>query len=504
MKHLRAWFLRLYGIFPDRRREHEFAEELESHLQMHVDDNLRLGMTPEQARREAILKLGGVEQTKEAHREQRAIPFTEHVVQDLRFATRQLLKNPGFACTAILVLALGMSASVAIFAFVDAALIKPLPYPNPTRLVSATESIPMLPQANLSYPDYLDWKKLNTVFSSLDVYTGDSFLLKTTAGTELVPAGRVSDGFFRTLGITPVLGRDFYPGEDLPDGPNTVMLTYATWQKRFGGRQDVIGQTVTLSGTSNTIVGVLPAKFQFAPRGRADFWVTLHAADGCGVVRGCHNLTGVARLKDGVSVEAAAANMRLIAAELERQYPESNRGQGSSVRPLSEIVVGDVRPILLALLSGASLLFLIACVNVASLLLVRSESRRREIAVRSALGASPGRLIRQFVTESLLLVAAAGILALQAALLVTHLLGTLIPAEMVAGMPFLMDLGLNPHVMIFACVISLLAIGLFALAPVIRLRSQDLQAGLAAGGRGYAGTVSVSYTHLTLPTIYSV
>ena len=165
-------------------------------------------------------------------------------LQDFRYALRQLRKSPGFACTAILVLTLGMCASVSIFAFVDAALIRPLPYPNPNRLVDVTESVAMIPRANLSYPDYLDWKRLNQVFSSMDVYGGTGYLLRTSAGTEPVPGTRVSDGFFHTLGITPVLGRDFYRGEDLPAAPRTVILSYSTWQNRFGGRKDVIGETV--------------------------------------------------------------------------------------------------------------------------------------------------------------------------------------------------------------------------------------------------------------------
>jgi macrolide transport system ATP-binding/permease protein len=261
MKRLRAWGWRLAGLFTNNRRERELADEIESHLQMHIDDNIRSGMTPEQARRNAILKLGGIESTKEAYRDGSTIPFLENLVQDVRYAIRQLRKNPGFTCTSILMLALGLCASVAIFAFVDAALIKPLPYPDPTRLVGVTERSAMFPRANLSYPDYLDWKRFNKVFSSLDVYVGTGYMLSTPAGTEVVPGERVSDGFFRTLGIAPVLGRSFYSGEDLPGVPNTVMLSYDTWQKRYGGSKDVIGQTVRLSGVPYGIAGVLPRDF---------------------------------------------------------------------------------------------------------------------------------------------------------------------------------------------------------------------------------------------------
>ena len=410
-------------------------------------------------------------------------------LQDARFAIRQLRKNPGFACTSILILALGICASVAIFGFVDAALIKPLPYADPTRLVLVTESVAMIPHANLSYPDYLDWKRLNAVFSSMDVWNGTGYLLSTSAGTEPVPGTRVSDGFFRTLGIIPILGRDFRTGEDLPAAPQTVMLSYATWQKRYASRKDVTGQTVVLSGVPYTIIGVLPESFQFALRGNSEFWTTLHADDSCGRRRSCHNLTGIGRLKDGVAVESARANMKAIAAQLELQYPDSNRDQGAFVAPLSEIAVADIRPVLLALLGGAGLLLLIACVNVASLLLVRSESRKREIAVRGALGASRFRLIQQFTTDGFVLVATGAALGLIAAHAAMRLLSSLISKDMISSMPYLQGLGLNAHVMLFAMTISMGAVILFSVTPMLRLPLTQIGEGLAEGGRGYAGTL---------------
>lgn len=410
-------------------------------------------------------------------------------IQDLRYTLRQLRKSPGFAGTAILILAMGMCASIAIFGFVDAALIKPLPYSNPARLVEVTESVAMIPRANLSYPDYLDWKRLNQVFGSMDAYDGTGYLLRTPSGTEPVPATRVSDGFFRTLGIAPLLGRDFYAGEDLPAAPKTVMLSYTTWQKRFGGSRDVIGKTVTLSGVPFTIVAVLPESFQFAPRGNAEFWTTLHASDSCALRRSCHNLTGIARLKDGISVEMALANMKSIARQLEFEYPADNRDQGAFVAPLSEVMVTDIRPILLALLGGAGLLLVIACVNVSSLLLVRSESRRREIAVRGALGASRARLIRQFITEGAAIVAAGGVLGLAAAGAAMNILTRLISKDMLTGMPYLSGLSLNSHVLTFAAVVSVFALALFSVPPLARLPLTKLREGLNQGGRGYAGTL---------------
>ncbi len=413
----------------------------------------------------------------------------DNLAKDLRFAIRQLRKNLGFTSTAILVLALGLCASIAIFAFVDAALIRPLPYQDPSRLVGVYESIPMFPLSNLSYPDYLDWKKLNRVFRSLDVYQGIGFTLSSPAGAQPIRGARVTDGFFRTLGISPVLGRDFYAGENLPSAPRTALLSYAAWQQRYGGKPDVLGQVVTLDGVPNIIIGVLPREFHFAPAGPAELWVAYHATNSCDQQRGCHGLYGVARLLDGISIQTALANVKSVAKQLEKQYPDTNRDQGAALAPLAEVVVGDIRPILLVLLSAAGLLLLIASVNVAGLVLVRSESRTREIAVRTALGASSGRLISQFVTEALVLVMVGGVLGLASAHWAMQLLAGLISENMMAGMPYLRGLGLNVHVVGFAGLNSLLAALSFSFAPCLRIWSPDMREGLAEGSRGSAGTV---------------
>ena len=413
----------------------------------------------------------------------------QELIQGFRYAFRQLRKDPSFALTSVLILTLGMCASISIFGFVDAALIKPLPYSHPDRLAFVTESAAMFPHANLSYPDYLDWKKENKVFNSLEAYRQEGFLLRTADASEPIDAARVSDGFFRTLGVAPLMGRDFYPGEDLPQAPNTVILTYSTWQSRFGARSSVLGESVLLSGVSYTIVGILPSTFQFAPTGAAEFWVTLHPVDHCSQRRSCHDLLGIARLKDGVSIETARAEMKGIARRLEMQYPNDNRDQGAFVAPLSEMIVTDVRPILLVLLSGAGLLLLIACVNVSSLLLVRSESRRREIAVRSALGASQFRLIVQFTIEGAVLVVVGGTLGLIAADVSMGLLTHLISKDMMASMPFLSGLGLNLDTLLFAGVVCIAATVLFSVTPLVRLPFNQIKEGLAEGDRGHAGTL---------------
>jgi predicted permease len=488
MNWLREVARRLKMLMHRQQFDADLEEEIRLHLELRQQD-LESGMNADDARAAARRRFGNVTSLRERSHIAWGWEWFEHLVQDVRYGLRMLRKNSGFTAVAVLTLALGIGATVAIFAFVDAALIKPLPYEDPNRLVGVTESIAMFPRANLSYPDYLDWKKLNTVFSSMDVWTGTGFLLVTPSGTQTALGARVSDGFFRTLGITPILGRNFVSGEDLLDAPRTVMLSYKGWQKWFGRRTDVLGQAITLSGDSYTIIGVLPQDFQFAPRAEAEFWTTLHPSGSCDLKRSCHSLDGIARLGDGISVQTALADMKSIAAQLEREYPDSNRGQGASVVPLSNVIVGDIRPILLVLLGGASLLLLIACVNVTSLLLVRSEIRKREIAVRHALGASSKRLVRQFATEGMLLVAIGGTLGLVSAKWVMQLVTGLIPAGMMAGMPFLQGLGLNFHVVSFACAISLLAAALFSFTPVLRLSLSEMREGLTEGGRGSAGTV---------------
>jgi macrolide transport system ATP-binding/permease protein len=478
---------RVAGLLSSNVRERALADEIESHLQLHIDDNLRAGMTPEQARREAILKLGGVESAKEACRDRSTVPVLENLSRDTRYAIRQFRKNSGFACIAVVVLALGICASVAIFAFVDAALIKPLPYPNSKRLVGVAEHTAIFPRGPLSYPDYLDWKKFNKVFGSLEVYARSGFLLGTPAGAVPVQATRVSDGFFRTLGVRPVLGRNFYKGEDLPGAAHTVLLSYAAWQKRYGGEKTVIGRSVSLSGIPFTVIGVLPFEFEFAPGDRAEFWTTLDTTSSCATRRSCHNLDGIARLKDGVSIQAALAGMVSIAKQLERQYPDSNRGQGASVVPLSDVIAGDLRPILLVLLGGAGLLLLIACVNLASLLVVRSEGRKREMAVRSSLGASRARLMSHFFIEGSVLVMAGAAVGMASAHWAIELLTKLIPEDLMARTPFLLGVGLNVRVLSFAGTIALFAVVLFSLAPAARFSWAAVREDLAEASRGSSG-----------------
>ncbi|MGA7155417.1 MAG: ABC transporter permease [Acidobacteriaceae bacterium] len=480
---------RMRAFFQWEPLDRELDAEMASHLELAIEENVQQGMSPEAARRRALVEFGGLQQARERQRAARGLPFLEVLGQDLRFALRQLNSNRGFTATAVLMLTLGVGASVAIFAFVDAALIQPLPYPHPNQLVDVTESLTLFPRSNLSYPDYLDWQRMNTVFTSLDAYGGTGDLLQTSDGAVPISGTRVSAGFLRTLGVRPELGRDFVPGDDTLSSPRTMLLTWKGWQKLFGGRGDVIGLTIQLSGEPVTIIGVLPATFVFAPLGDPEYLKALPDRRGCDPNRSCHSLNGVGRLKEGVTVAAALANMKTIAAQLEREYPDSNRGQSASVMPLAKAITGDIRPILLVFLGGAALLLLIACVNVSNLLLVRSEKRRRELALRGALGASRVRLVRQFVTEALALVLTGTGFGLLLADATMRILRGMISKDLISNMPFLDGLGLTTHVWLFAALVAALAAALFSIVPILRMPLANLRDGLHDGGRGSAGNL---------------
>ncbi|HWA93814.1 MAG TPA: ABC transporter permease [Terracidiphilus sp.] len=485
MSELRGFWHRLTALFGRTRYREELDEEMAFHREQAENALRDDGMTPEAAYRTAARQFGNATLLKE--QSHNAVGFRmESIARDMRFALRQLRRQPGFALLATLILALGMGASVAIFGFVDAALLQPLPYAHPDRLMDVGEKSDVHPRSNLSLEDFRDWKRLNRSFSGFDAYTGGGFLLHTPGGVEPVPAGRVTAGFFDTLGIKPFLGRTFRAGEDRSGAGKVVLLAYGAWLQRFGARPDIVGQSVQLDSENFTVVGVLPRQFTFAPRGPAEVWVPITDPTECEQRRSCHNLFAVGRLRDGVTPAAALQDLAAIAAQLEREYPGSNHGQGAFVQPLSKLIVGDVRPILLTLLGGALLVLVIACVNVSSLLLVRSESRRREIAVRGALGATPARLLRQFITEGLLLAAAGTTLGLAVALGLMHLLSHLVPEQMADRLPFIKLIGLNVHTLLFATGVAALMTLLLALTPTLRLNLQHIHDGLAEGGRGSA------------------
>ncbi|HEY4765959.1 MAG TPA: ABC transporter permease [Candidatus Sulfotelmatobacter sp.] len=482
MNPITRFMKKLSILFGRERFASELDEEMAFHRAQVEKEFVANGMTAEDARYAAMRQFGNA--TKLREQSHQAVAFrVETVVEDLRFGLRQWTRNPGFALAAILILALGMGPSMAIFGFVDAALLEPLPYANPSQLMSVNESNLESPRWPLSYPDYLDWQRQNKSFSSVDVYSGAGYLLRTPSGAEPVQAERVSGSFFQTLGVHAMLGRDFYPGENRPGGPNVVILSCGAWLHRFGARRDLLGQTVDLDNEAYTVIGVLPGAFSFAPGRNAEFWVPLNGFSPHEKMRTFYNFWGIGRLRDGVTVQAAEAEMATIAKQLQRQYAITGHDQSASVVPLSEIITGDVRPILLTLLGGAGLLLLIACINVASLVLVRSESRRREIAVRGALGASPLRLMRQFVTEGLLLTLFGNVAGVLVGSGLMKLLARLVPKDMAANLPFLEGIGMNAHSGVFAAALALLASLLLAATPTFRLSFQKVRDGLTDGNR---------------------
>jgi macrolide transport system ATP-binding/permease protein len=413
----------------------------------------------------------------------------DNLGHDFRYAIRQLRTGPGFAATAIFVLALGISATVTIFGFVDAGLIKPLPYREQEQLVVVFNAYDRDARTMTSYLNFADWRRLNHAFRSMDAYAlNGSFTLTSPSGAEQVPGTRVSAGFFRTLGVAPMLGRDFRDAEESPGAPHTAILSYDGWQKQFGGKPDVLGKTLMLNGDPTTIIGVMPRNFQFAPYGGAEFWGNLRRSGTCERDRNCWNLIAIGRLRSGVSLASASHEMQSIVRRLRDQYPDANRDlRGATLVPLREVIIGDIRPVLLVLLTGAGLLLSIACINVISLLIARSEKRQREIALRGALGASRSRLFHQFAMEGFVLAALGCLLALFFADSGSRFLIGLIPPEKLAGMPFLQGIGLHALPLMLACTLSLLAAIVFALVPLAGARGSGLLDGLKEGERGSAG-----------------
>lgn len=486
MNKLSRIYAKLSLLFRRDRFRSDLDEEMAFHRAQAEKEFLAGGMSADEARYAAKRQFGNATRLREESQQQ--VGFrAETIAQDARFALRQLRKNPGFALSTIFILALGMGASVAIFGLVDAALLQPLPYSDPAGLMDVAESANVHSRSNLSLEDFKDWARLNHSFSGLDAYTSGGYLLHGSQGTEPVPAARVTAGFFRTLGVRPALGRDFTDAEARPGAAKVVMLTYASWVKRYGARPDIVGQSVHLDDDYYTIIGVLPREFSFAPQGNAEIWAPIADPSNCEQRRSCHNLFAVGRLRPGVSPAAALDELKAIAAQLERLYPGSNKGQSAAVVPLSEQLVGPMRAVLLTLGVGALLLFLIACVNVAGLLLARSETRRREVAVRGALGATRIRLIRQFVTEGLLLSCAGCLVGCVFALWLMRLLTHLVPVSVAAFLPFLDLVGFHTHTALFALLVSAAATVLLSVTPSLRLASQPIQDGLIEGARGAAG-----------------
>ena len=405
------------------------------------------------------------------------------LLQDLRYGFRTLIKKPGFVLVAVVTLALGIGGSTAIFSVVNAALIKGLPYRSSDQLYHLWERTPQkeFNKREFSYPDYQDYQQ-NSVFDGLAAYSGAGAILSGSGEPESVPAVRASANFLNVLGVDPIVGRTFQPDEDKPGGPKVTILTYGLWQRRFGGDASIVGRAITINGESYTVIGVLPASFQFALR-PADLWLPYQPTPNQLSRRFMHGTNLIGRLKSGVTADQAQSELSVIAGRIEQQFKESHAGTVATLVPLQEEVVGTVRPILMVLLAAVGFVLLIACANVASLLLTRSLARAKEVAIRSALGASRWRVIRQLLTESVVLSVIGGAAGLLIAYWGTPSLVTALPQSQLNAMPFLKSLHIDARILAFSFVLSLLTGIFFGLAPALQSSRLDLNETLKEGGR---------------------
>jgi predicted permease len=418
MRRLRALARKLLALFD--RREDELTAEIESHLEMQAADNMKTGVSPQEARQQAIQKFGHVEFVKEAYREQRGLAIVETLAADVRYALRGFRRKPLFALTAILTLALAIGGNSAIFSMIRTVLLRPLPWPDPDRLVIVWET--NLKQgtsrANPSSANFFDWRERTHSFEALAHWRFVYFNLSGNArfAPERVQGARVAATFLPLFGARPVLGRGFHDDEDQPGRDRVAILCHGFWQRRFGGSRDLLGRQIQIDGESVTVVGVLPPEFQMRVMNR-DLDVYLpFAYDRRQLSREDHSLNVYGRLRGGVSLARAEAEMNSVAERLEQEFPATNRDWRVHLVTLPEAAVANSRPILLTLLVSVGIVLLIACVNIANLMLSRTNARFREFAVRLAIGGSRGRVIRQLLTESLML----GVLGGAAGLLLAY------------------------------------------------------------------------------------
>jgi putative ABC transport system permease protein len=481
---------RLRALFRKDQLDDELDDELRFHLDMETEDLVRRGLTEEAARRTARIRLGDAHRIKEAHRDARGVPAVESLAQDLQFALRGLGRRPGFVVAATLSLALGIGANTAIFSIINAVILQPMPYPRPDRLVNVWETMTWQGSAtwgSVSVPNLEDWRAQNTVFEAMGAFQVTGGNLTSPEGTVRVAGTTVESDVFRVLGVEPLAGRVFTREENQFGSHRVVVLGYGLWQSQFAGDPALVGQNVTLNGASFTVVGVMPPDFEFPPRAGIQLYVplALRPGESWQRERGSHWLNAVARLRDGVTFIGAQQQMREIAARLEKEYPD-NATRSVLLRPFHLETVGGIASPLLVLTVAVGLVMLLACANVAHMTLARAVTRRRELAVRLALGASRLRLMRLLIVESLVLAVGGGLVGLLAARLCLDALSALPSNPLPPDVPITID----ATVLGYCVLASIVAAVLSGLLPSLRVRRIDLQTGLKEGDAVFGARVA--------------
>ena len=479
----RAWLMRLFGVFGSTRAERELSAEIESHLQLHIDDNIRAGMSPPEARRRAVMALGGVDRTKEEYRDRRGLPAFESLMRDLRYGTRTLIKSPGFALAGVIILGLGIGVNSAIFTVVNAVVLRPLPFADPDRIMSLLQTPPPTLFTDEVFPvspaNFIDYAEQNQVFEKLAIYRTGRLTLTGHGEPEPVIALRGSADFLPILGIQPYLGRGFTIADDSAGGQPSALLSDAFFKSHFGGDPAIIGKTITLNRVQHTVIGVVPPITSFMQR--AQVWVPLAWTATDRAVRNNHNYLAIAKLKAGIDVDRAQADLTAISQRLEAAYPDDNKDWGAVVRPLHDRMVRDVRASLLVLLGAVAFVLLIACANLANLMLVRTHSRAKEIAVRGALGASRLRVVQQLLAEGLVLGIGGGVAGFLAA---SYAVDALV-ASFGNALPRASEVSVDARVLMFTAATALVTGLAASFMPAWRLSGRDASEALRIGpGRG--------------------
>jgi putative ABC transport system permease protein len=466
------------------RWDEERHRELETYLAIETEDNIARGMTPEEARYAARRKLGNPTRIREEIYRMNSLNLIESLWQDVRCGFRMLRKNAGFSLIAVLTLALGIGANTAIFSVVHAVLLSPLPYEDPERIMVLLESNPSkgFPQFSVSPPNYLDWRNAAHSFEAMSSIVRGSFNFTGGLEPERLTGARVSASFFSVLGARPALGRTFLLEDDVEGKASVVILSHGLWVRHYGGDPQIIGKDLTLDAHPYRVVGVMQEGFQF-PRG-AELWLPSEfMKDDTGPgARGAHYLRVIGRLKSGVTVQQAQAELQGVATRLAQQYPNTNTGWSARVISLTESTVGNVRPTLLVLFGAVGFLLLIACANVANLLLARASARQKEFAVRYSLGAGRLRIARQLLTESVVLSAIAGAFGLLLAEWAMRSLRALPPSDL----PRAASIHLDMAVLVFTAGVAILTGLLFGLLPALQVSRTTPSETLKEGGRAYA------------------